>query len=153
MEIQRIRLIRFTSQWKIPFLKITIDAVSKCFSFKYSRNKVAAAIFCLMVFCAFILSLFCSISSSVVETNLLFFSIVLCQSVTHRCRRQINVQLRNDADGKLQVSGWCLILSSDHYVLALELPRKSVKHSSWKKLSYCFKLQISNIVQKCSKLP
>jgi hypothetical protein len=30
-----------------------------------------------MVFCAFILSLFCSISSSVVETNLLFFSIVL----------------------------------------------------------------------------
>ena len=24
--------------------------------------------------------------------------------------------------------------------LALELPRKSVKHSSWKKLSYCFKL-------------
>jgi hypothetical protein len=24
--------------------------------------------------------------------------------------------------------------------LALELPRKSVKHSSWKKLSYCLKL-------------
>jgi len=24
--------------------------------------------------------------------------------------------------------------------LALELPRKSVKHSSWKKLSYSFKL-------------
>ena len=98
---------------------------NKCFSFKYSRNKVAAAIFCLMVFCAFILSLFCSISSSVVETNLLFFSIVFRQSVTHRCRRQINVQLRNDADGKLQkVSGRCLILSSDHYVFSLRTSKK-----------------------------
>ena len=125
MEIQGIRLIRFTGQWKIPFLKITIDAVSKCFSFKYSRNKVAAAIFCLMVFCAFILNLFCSISSSVVEAYLLFFSIVLRQSVTHRCRRQINVQLRNDADGNLQkVSGWCLILSSDHYVFSLRTSKK-----------------------------
>jgi len=48
---------------------------------------------------------------------------------------QITVQIRNDADGKLQkVSGRCLITS-----LALELPRKSVKHSSWKKSSYCFK--------------
>ena len=37
--------------------------------------------------------------------------------------------------------------------LALELPRKSVNHSSWRKLSYCFKPKISNIVQKCSKLP
>ena len=125
MEIQRIGLICFTGQWKIPFLKITIDAVSKCFSFKYSRNKVATAIFCLMVFCAFILSLFCSISSSVVETNLLFFSIVLRQSVTHRCRRQINVQLRNDADAKLQkVSGRCLILCIDHYVFSLRTSKK-----------------------------
>ena len=125
MEIQRITLIRFTGQWKIPFLQITIDAVSKCFSFKYSRNKVAAAIFCLMFFCAFILSLFCSISSSVVETNLLFFSIVLRQSVTHRCRRYINVQLRNDADGKLQKVSWrCLILSSDHYVFSLRTSKK-----------------------------
>ena len=125
MEIQRIRLIRITGQWKIPFLKITIDALSKCFSFKYPRNKVAAAIFCLMVLCAFILSLFCSISSSVVETNLLLFSIVLRQSVTHRYRRQINVELRNDADGKLQkVSGRCLILSSDHYVFSLRTSKK-----------------------------
>ena len=98
---------------------------NKCFSFKYSRNKVAAAIFCLMVFCAFILSLFCSISSSVFETNLLFFSIVLRQSVTHRCRRQINVHLRNDADEKIQkVSGRCLILSSDHYVFNLRTSKK-----------------------------
>jgi hypothetical protein len=33
------------------------------------------------------------------------------------CRRLINLQLRNDSDGKLQkVSERCLILSSDHYV-------------------------------------
>ena len=37
--------------------------------------------------------------------------------------------------------------------LALELPRKSVKHSSWKQLSYCFNSYINNIVQKCSKFP
>ena len=120
MEIQRIRLIRFTGQWKN-----SIPKNNKCFSFKYSRNKVAAAIFCLMVFCAFILRPFCSISSSVVETNLLFFSNVLRQSVTHRCRRQINVQLRNDADEKLQkVSGRCLILSSDYYVFGLRTSKK-----------------------------
>ena len=143
MEIQRIRLIRFTGQWKIPFLKVTIDAVSKCFSFKYSRNKVAAAIICLMVFCAFILSLFCSISSSVVETNLFFFSIVLRQSVTHRCRRQINVQLRNDEDGKSQrVSGWCLILSSDHYVFSLRTSKKVRQTQFVEKTQLLFQVSI-----------
>ena len=35
------------------------------------------------------------------------------------------VQLRNDADGKLQkVSGRCLILSSDHYVFSLRTSKK-----------------------------
>jgi hypothetical protein len=35
----------------------------------------------------------------------------------------IDVQLRNDADGKLQkVSGWRLILCSDHYVFSLRIP-------------------------------
>ena len=152
MEIQRIRLIRFTGQWKIPFLKVTIDAVSKCFSFKYSCNKVAAAIFCLIFFCAFILSLFCSISSSVVEINLLFFCIVLRQSVTHRCRRQINVQLRNNADGKLEkVSGRCLILSSDHYVFSLITSKKVRQTQFVEKTQLLF--QVIDQQQKCSKLP
>ena len=33
------------------------------------------------------------------------------------------MQLRNDADGKLQkVGGRCLILCSDHYVFSLKIP-------------------------------
>ena len=67
----------------------------------------------------------------------------LILSSDHSIHKNNDVQLRNDADGKLQkVSGRCLILTSDQInvtSLALELPRKSVKHSSWKKLSYCFK--------------
>ena len=70
MEIQRIRLIRFTGQWKIAFLKITIEGV----------------------------------------------------------------QLRNDADGKLQkVSVRCFILFLENNLVTVK------------------QLQISNIVQKCSK--
>jgi len=62
----------------------------------------------------------------------------LVENFIHKNNMQL---IRNDADGKLQkVSGWCLILSSDHYFFSLKLPRKSVKHSSWEKLSYCFKL-------------
>ena len=50
-----------------------------------------------------------------------------------------SIHKNNDADGKLQkVSGRCIIiyLVTITY-LALELPRKSVKRSSWKTLSYC----------------
>ena len=124
MEIQRIRLIRFTGQWKIPLLKVTIEG-SCSVQMQYPNVFPLNTRVIKLVFCAFILSLFCSIFSSIVETNLLFFSIVLRQSVTHRCRRQINVQLRSDADGKLQkVSGRCLILSSDHYVFSLRTSKK-----------------------------
>ena len=40
---------------------------------------------------------------------------------------------------RMSVGGaqFCLVTIT---YLALELPRKFVKHSSWKKLSYCFKL-------------
>ena len=38
---------------------------------------------------------------------------------------KITMQLRNDADGKLQkVSGRCLILCSDHYVFSLRTSKK-----------------------------
>ena len=36
-----------------------------------------------------------------------------------------SIHKNNDADGKLQkVSGWCLILSSDHYVFSLRTSMK-----------------------------
>ena len=34
------------------------------------------------------------------------------------------IHKNNDADGKLQVSGWCLIVSSDHYVFSPRTPKK-----------------------------
>ena len=35
-----------------------------------------------------------------------------------------SIHKNNDADGKLQVSGQCLILSSDHYVFSLRTSTK-----------------------------
>ena len=38
---------------------------------------------------------------------------------------EYTIHKNNDADGKLQkVSGWCLIVSSDHYVFSLRTPKK-----------------------------
>jgi hypothetical protein len=56
------------------------------------------------------------------------------------------VQLRNDADGKLQkVGGQCLILSSDQ-----ENPSNIVRG---KNLVTVSSYRSANIVQKCYKLP
>ena len=35
-----------------------------------------------------------------------------------------SIHKNNDAEGKLQVSGQCLILSSDHYVFSLRTSKK-----------------------------
>ena len=57
-----------------------------------------------------------------------------------------DVQLRNDADGKLQkVGGQCLILSSDQ-----ENPSNIVRG---KNLVTVSSYRSANIVQKCYKLP
>jgi hypothetical protein len=50
-------------------------------------------------------------------------------AATNRCRRKIT-------EGQWAV----LNFVSVHYVFSLRTSKKSVKHSSWKKFSYCFKL-------------
>ena len=40
MEIYRIRLIRFTSQWKIPFIQITLQTIDKRAVTKRCRRQI-----------------------------------------------------------------------------------------------------------------